>query len=91
MGILLSYLTSALGFYLSCRLVRFRREWAAAGALLWASLLSFLASNINTLAWCVLPGQRCASRFPTRNTHHGPTSGFGLGSRRASLPPCEQS
>jgi hypothetical protein len=35
-GVILSYLTSALSFYLCCRLLRFRREWAAAGALLWA-------------------------------------------------------
>jgi hypothetical protein len=35
-GILLSHLTSALAFYGSCRLLRFRREWSAAGALLWA-------------------------------------------------------
>jgi hypothetical protein len=35
-GILLSHLTSALAFYGACRLLRFRREWSAAGALLWA-------------------------------------------------------
>jgi hypothetical protein len=35
-GMLLSHLTSAFGFYAACRLLRFRREWAAAGALLWA-------------------------------------------------------
>ena len=35
-GVIFSYLTSALSFYLCCRLLRFRREWAAAGALLWA-------------------------------------------------------
>jgi hypothetical protein len=35
-GILVSHLTSALAFYGACRLLRFRREWSAAGALLWA-------------------------------------------------------
>jgi hypothetical protein len=34
-GVLLSHLTSALAFYAACRLLRFRREWSAAGALLW--------------------------------------------------------
>jgi Flp pilus assembly protein TadD len=34
-GILLSHFSSALSFYTSCRLLRFRREWSAAGALLW--------------------------------------------------------
>ena len=34
-GILLSHISSAVSFYASCRLLRFRREWSAAGALLW--------------------------------------------------------
>ena len=34
-GVVLSHLTSAFSFYFCCRLLRFRREWAAAGALLW--------------------------------------------------------
>jgi hypothetical protein len=35
-GMLLSHLISALAFYAACRLLRFRRDWSAAGALLWA-------------------------------------------------------
>lgn len=35
-GMVLSHLTSAISFYLCCRLLRFRREWAAAGSLLWS-------------------------------------------------------
>lgn len=36
LGILASFLASATSFYFCCRLLRWRREWAAAGALLFA-------------------------------------------------------
>jgi len=36
LGILASFLASATSFYAACRLLRWRREWAAAGALLFA-------------------------------------------------------
>jgi hypothetical protein len=35
-GIVVSFLASATSFYICCRLLRWRREWAAAGALLYA-------------------------------------------------------
>ncbi|HOX55341.1 MAG TPA: hypothetical protein P5205_01630 [Candidatus Paceibacterota bacterium] len=35
-GILASFLASAASFYVCCRMLRWRREWAAAGALLFA-------------------------------------------------------
>jgi hypothetical protein len=35
-GILASFLASAVSFYVCCRLLRWRREWSAAGALLFA-------------------------------------------------------
>ncbi len=51
-GIILSYLTSALGFYAACRLLRFRREWAAAGALLWAFSFYHNARSAGHLLVC---------------------------------------
>jgi phosphoglycerol transferase len=49
LGVILSHLTSALSFYLCCRLLRFRREWAAAGSLLWA-FTYYHATRANGLA-----------------------------------------
>ena len=36
LGILASFLASATSFYVCCRILRWRREWASAGALLFA-------------------------------------------------------
>jgi hypothetical protein len=36
LGIVIGFLTSAASFYVCCRLLRWRREWAGAGALLFA-------------------------------------------------------
>ena len=49
-GVILGHLTSALSFYLCCRLLRFRREWAVAGALLWAFTYYHTARGLGHLA-----------------------------------------
>jgi hypothetical protein len=52
LGIVLSHLTSALAFYVSCRLLRFRREWSAAAALLWAFSFYHITRSEGHLPLC---------------------------------------